>query len=130
MWKNSLGGWDYWLFDNNAEINYTAKHNTNYNVYVENIETTNLRSKFVSADQVKTITVGDSVSVDSLVGLKGIESSAQVFMLYDQSKLATTPELAWIGVNVVPKGFKHTSFANYVDIEVTFELPDYYTTNN
>lgn len=130
MWKNSLGGWDYWLFDNNAEINYTAKHNTEYSVYIENIATANLKSKFVNAEQVKTITVGDSVTVSELYGISGIEKSPQVFMLYDATKLATNPELAWIGVNVVPKGFKHTSFANNIDVEITFELPDFYTIPN
>jgi hypothetical protein len=130
MWKNSLGGWDYWLFDNNTEENYLAKHNTDYSLYVENIETTNVKSKFVIADQVKTITCGDSVSISSIKGIAGIEKSPQVFMLHDATKLTTNPSLAWIGVNVAPKGFKYSPLADRVDVEVTFELPNFYTIPN
>jgi len=130
MWKNAYGGWSYWLFDNNTEESYIAKHNTEYSVYVENIETANIKNKFVSTDQVKTITCGDSVRVSDLYGLAGIEKSPQVFMLYDATKLATNPTLAWIGVNVLPKGFKYSPLADRVDVEVAFELPSYYTIPN
>ena len=130
MWKNGYGGWSYWLFDNNTEETFVAKHNTDYSIYIENIETANLKNKFVNVDQVKTITCGDNVRISDLYGLAGIEKSPQVFMLYDASKLATNPSLAWIGVNVLPKGFKYSPLAERVDVEVTFELPSYYTIPN
>lgn len=130
MWKNALGGWSYWLFDSNTEETFVAKHNTEYSVYVENIATANLKSKFVNADQVKTITCGDSVRVSDMYGLSGIEKSPQVFMLYDATKLSTNPTLAWLGVNVIPKGFKYSPLAERVDVEITFELPNYYTITN
>ena len=51
-------------------------------------------------------------------------------MLYKPELLATEPQRAWLGVTVAPKGFKYVQGVSNVDVELTFDLPDYYSVGN
>jgi hypothetical protein len=130
MWKNSLGGWDYWLFDNRSETSYKAKTGTNYNVYNQDIERETRRSMVVENRQMKTIVVGDSVTKEDIIGLVGIEKSSAVYMLYDATKLATDPELAWMMIDINPLGFKYVNQSNLIDVEVSFNVIEFYNVPN
>jgi hypothetical protein len=131
MWKNSVGGWDYWLFDKVNETNITAQQGERYDVYVEDLETAQFSNKIIKATGVKSITVGDVIDIEHMEGLSEIERSAAVFMLYDRRKLSTAnPELAWIGVQIAPKGIKYKSNSTNATVELTIILPEYYTTPN
>lgn len=130
MWKNSLGGWDYWLFDSQSETQIQAKQTGTFSVYNTDIATAVYRDRLLSASQSKRITVGTVVSKAQADALIEIERSPQVFMLYDITKLPNNPELAWIGVNIVPKGVKYINLAKEIEVEIQFELPEYYNTSN
>ncbi len=131
MWKNSLGGWDYWLFDKVNETGITGQQGERYEVYVEDLETSAYRSRIIQGSGTKTITVGDVIDSFNVDGLSEIERSPAVYMLWDRRKLDTAnPEQAWIGVQIAPKGLKYKSNADKTQVELTIVLPEYYTTPN
>lgn len=130
MWKNSLGGWDYWLFDKNNETSFESSQAGSYNVYVEDIEFSNLREKITEARQFKRVTMGDVVTKESLKGLQEIERSPQVYVLYNANKLSEYPEQAWMGVRLAPKGFKYNANQTGVEVEVTIIYPEFYSVSN
>jgi hypothetical protein len=130
MWKNILGGWDFWLFDKVNETNFTAKQTGTYTVNVDNIDRQTYREKIISANQSKKYLLGDTVKAEQVEALAQIELSPQVYMLWDSTKLTTDPVVAWLGVNVVPKGVKYTSREADIDFEVQIELPEQYNISN
>lgn len=130
MWKNSLGGWDFWLFDNKSENNIKTKSGAFYDIYNEDIEREVARTKVLENRQMKNIIVGDVVTQDDLIGLQGIEKSSAVFMLYDASKLTTDSEIAWMSVNVNPSGFKFFNVSDNIEVEVSFDIIEYYNVPN
>ena len=121
MWRNSLGGWDYWLFDVNSEISISSQQGTAYEVVNDDIETAFRRDAITSARQSKTITLFDMIDNYNMDGMRGIELSPQVFMLNNGK---------WLGVRVVPKGFKYRVESDKVEVEVTIALPEYYNVSN
>jgi hypothetical protein len=130
MWKNSIGGWDFWLFDKKTEIQVASKQNGSVLVETTDIATQAFREKLLSATQTKRYIVGDNVKDYSIKGLQGIESSPQVYMLVRSDLLTTEPARAWLGVTVAPKGFKYIKGVTNIDVELTFDLPDYYNVGN
>lgn len=130
MWKNSLGGWDFWLFDNRSENVIKTKAGATYDVYNEDIEREVTRAMVLENRQMKNIIVGDVVTQEDLIGLQGIEKSSAVFMLYDASKLATDSEIAWMMVNVNPSGFKYYNVSDNIEVEVNFDIIEYYNVPN
>ena len=66
MWKNSLGGWDFWLFDNKSENTIKTKAGELYDIYNEDIEREVARTKVLQNRQLKNVVVGD---VDKMVQL-------------------------------------------------------------
>ena len=131
MWKNSLGGWDFWLFDKVNETNISARQGDTFEQYIEDVEIANSREKIIQASGVKTLTVGDVVDVEFIQGLSEIERSPAVYILYNPSKLSgANPERAWLGVQLSPKGFKYRSNAQRANVEITIVFPDYYTGEN
>jgi len=130
MWKNSVGGWDFWLFDKKYEVSFNATQGSSYEVYSEDIATATMREKITEARQFKTITMGDVVEKKYLSGLIEIERSPQVYALYDSTMLPANPELAWIGVRVAPKGFKYKIDSNAIEVEVSIVYPELYSIPN
>jgi len=130
MWKNVLGGWDFWLFDKVNETSYVAKQNGTFVVDNEDIARGIYRERLLSANQVKRYLLGDVVSKEQADAIIQVEMSPQVFMLWDATKLATDPDLAWIGVTIAPKGVKYTSRQTDVELELQIELPEFYNVAN
>lgn len=127
MWKNSIGGWDYWLFDKVNERQYQSERGEKYEPYVQSIEYTTFRSRNIQAEAKNKIVVGDIVSTEVAEALSDIERSTAVFILHDARKLETTPEFAWMGVDIEPKGIAYKSNQQTVQVEFTLVLPEYYT---
>lgn len=130
MWKNSIGGWDYWLFDKKTEIQVAVKQNGS--VFVESVDlaTQSYREKLLSVTQTKRYIVGDNVQPYSIKGLQEIENSSQVYMLVNPNLISTQPNRAWLGITIAPKGFKYIVGTSNIDVELTFDLPDYYNVAN
>jgi hypothetical protein len=130
MWKNSLGGWDFWLFGKRHDVSYSASKGERYELDVLNIGTSTRRHNHIETFGKRKITVGDNVESHYIKGLADIERSTAVYMLYNSAMLQTNPALAWIGVQIEPKGFTYRVNAERADIEIVIELPEYYTTPN
>ena len=130
MWKNSLGGWDFWLFDNKSENTIKTKAGELYDIYNEDIEREVARTKVLQNRQMKNVVVGDVVTQEDLIGLQGIEKSSAVYMLYDESKLLNDPAIAWMSVNVNPSGFKYLNVSDNIEVEVSFDIIEYYNVPN
>ena len=130
MWKNSLGGWDFWLFDNVTEHETTSQQGATYENYIEDIENATHRTQFTEARQQNRITCFGTATQEQYEGLKTIERSPQVYMLRDASALTTNPLKAWTGVRIAPKGFKKVSATVNIEVELTIELPEPYNVPN
>lgn len=130
MWKNVLGGWDFWLFDKVNETNYKAKQTGTFIIENENIETGVYRERLLSSGLTKNYILGDTVKPSEADAIAQIEMSPQVYMLWNPSQLTVNPDLAWLGVNIVPKGVKYTSRESDVEIEIQIELPEFYNVAN
>lgn len=123
-WKNRLGGFDYWLFNGNQNVNISSKQTGVINQEPDDIAIQNYRSTFLQAEQVERITCGDNVLIEDLQGIKSIEASPAVYILTSQSPIT------WKRVRVVPKGFQYQTKGNRADITVEFEYPETYTLSN
>jgi hypothetical protein len=119
-----LGGFDYWLFNGNQNVNISSKQTGNINQEPDDIAIQNYRSTFLQAEQVERITCGDNVLIEDLQGIKSIEASPAVYVL-----LSLSP-ITWKRVRVVPKGFQYQTKGNRADITVEFEYPETYTVSN
>jgi hypothetical protein len=128
MWKNSLGGWDYWLFDKVNEVQYQSDRGEKYGPYVPYIDAATLRSSIIQASAKRKIIVGDVVTVQVAEALSDIERSTAVYILYDARNFeALTPEYAWMSVDVEPKGITYKSNQGTAQVEFTLVLPELYT---
>lgn len=131
MWKNSLGGWDYWLFSKSNEVNYSASTGDTFDVYIYDLEVQNASNKIIQASGRKAITVGDLIQQDMVEGFADLERSPAVFLLHDPRKLSgNRPQDAWMQVQIAPKGIKYKSQSSEVQIEITVVLPEYFTLPN
>lgn len=130
MWKNSLGGWDFWLFDNKSENVIKSKGGASYDVYNADIEREISRAMVLENQQMKSIIVGDVVTQEDLIGLQGIEKSSAVYMLYDVEKLATDSAIAWMMININPSGFKYFNVSDNIEVEINFNIIEYYNVPN
>lgn len=131
MWKNLLGGWDYWLFDKRYEVNFAAKQEGFVTVDPYDTELAQYREKITGSSMAKGYVLGDVVSQADAAVIAEIEASPQVYMLNDATRLTgSNPESAWLGVSVMPGGVKFNRDANPVEVELKIKLPDFYTTGN
>lgn len=130
MWKNQLGGWDYWLFDRIRENEVTAQQGPLVEKYVDYIDRHNIKQQIISAAQTLKMTLGDSVDKQTFEAISGIEGSPQVYMLVDPTMSAVPINLNWIGVRMATKGFKWVNAGSVYEIEISIVLPDNYEIPN
>lgn len=123
-WRNPLGGWDYWCFDANYEIEPIAKDNGSFISEPSDLETASYRKKTISTDSLDRITCGAYIDEDDWSGLKWIESSPCVQMLTDLDALK------WLEVSVGTGGMKRLKRGNNFEVRVTFDMPNYYSVPN
>ena len=121
-WRNHLGGWDYFLFQNRQEIETTAKQLADFTTEPIELSTAIGRESITVSQQTTRMTMGAIIGQKQLSGMKGIERSPCVMMLVDTNK--------WLRVRIVPKGFKIDTRAKNIPVEITIELPDTYSVAN
>lgn len=123
-WRNHLGAWDYFLFQNRQESDTQTKQIADYQTEPIELSDAVGRDAITSTQQGSRMTVGALVGLKQIEGIKGIERSPVVMMMTDKANNK------WVRVRIVPKGFKYDTRAKVVPIELTFELPDYYSIPN
>jgi hypothetical protein len=129
-WRNSKGGWSYWLFENKSEIEILSSQEASYQSEGDDLEVASRRTTYLQANQKKTISLGGVVDADDFEGIKTIYQSPNVLMLVDQTKLATETSRAWLAVRPIPKSLKHFSNAEKIEFEIEIEMPSLYTIQN
>lgn len=123
-WRNHLGAWDYFLFQNRQESDTQTKQIADYQTEPIELSDAVGRESITSTQQASRITVGALVGLKQIEGIKGIERSPVVLMCTDKVNNK------WLRVRIVPKGFKYDTRAKTIPVEITFELPDYYSVPN
>jgi len=121
-WRNHLGGWDYFLFQNRQEIETTSKQLADFTTEPIELSTAIGRESITVAQQTTRITMGAIIGQLQVSGIKGIERSPCVMMLVGENK--------WLRVRIVPKGFKIDTRAKNIPVEITIEIPDTYSVAN
>lgn len=123
-WRNSKGGWSYWLFTKFQEHNIGSKVSGVVGQEPDDLETAMHREITTSIRQSEKITVGGVVKIEDISGLRYLESSPRVQMLISQSPLT------WLTVQMAPKGIKYRTDGNNIDVEFDILLPETYTIPN
>ena len=123
-WRNHLGGWDYFLFQNRQEVETTAKQLGDFTTEPFDLATAIGRESITVSQQTTRITMGAFIGSKQISGIKGIERSPCVMMCTDRVNNK------WVRVRIVPKGFKMDTRAKSIPVEITIELPDTYSVAN
>jgi hypothetical protein len=129
-WRNSKGGWDYWLFGKYQEYSRETSRDGIIFSESDDIEIATRRSKATQMQSKKTFSVGAIVDRVDFEGIQKITSSPCIQMLFDRSKFISEPQRAWIDVLLVPRSLKWASVSPKVEVELVFELPNDYTIQN
>jgi len=123
-WRNTMGGWSYWLFSRTQEINIGAKINGTFGVEPDDLEDAMARELSTTTSQIEKMTLGGVVDVEDISGLKYLEGSPRVQMLVSQNPVK------WMTVNISPKGIKYSTPQPQVNVEFDILMPEYYTVPN
>jgi hypothetical protein len=120
-WRNSKGGFDYWLFKSNQTISYASKQEGDISREPDDLQDQNYRSLILIARQGKRITCGANVLKEDLEGIRGVEASTFVEMMVSASPVQ------WLRMKVVPKGFSYQTKGTTADVVVELEYPEPYS---
>jgi len=117
-WLNSLGGWDYFLFENKIYEGDKVDSQGQYETYFDSISAITDFQNYVGKRTTPVVRVGcDFVDENIAKGLRSLKSSPKVYW-YNQ-------ELSkWIGVLVDTGSFAYrTTRDNYSKVEFSVNLP-------
>lgn len=123
-WKNQLGGFDYWLFEMNQIRSGGAKHEGDFVNDSDDVADQIVRIQKINVSSGEKISCGANVSINDLLGIKGLEKSPNVYLLTSLSPIT------WIQMVVVPKGFTYQTKGTNVDVLIELEYPQEYTLAN
>jgi hypothetical protein len=120
-WLNTLGGWDYWLFEGKIYEGFKVENGNNYESYFDNISDTKDFENVTFKNVSPAVQVGsNTLTKNEAEGLKVLPTSPKIYWYNeDLSK--------WIGVRVEPGTFQVRSTKDdYFNIELTFVKPKYF----
>lgn len=114
-WLNTLGGREHWVFSYNQIHSIDTSVGATFEPYIQDLETERSNVFDLQRFEQPKLTLGASVDVEDIRGLKTILSSICVEVL--------TPE-SWVGVRPETGSFKiYESRGTTADIEFTIQLP-------
>ncbi|RCH53940.1 hypothetical protein DJ568_15485 [Mucilaginibacter hurinus] len=117
-WLNTLGGWDYWLFDSSQKVDIGISDVKTFDKYIEDYERADVLTETVSKTARTKITLGaNSVLISEIEALKGIMYSPKVLLLTGQGPVK------WMTVQVDSGSFDYETKHNVADIELSIMLP-------
>ena len=120
-WINTLGGWDYWLFEGKIYEGFKVENGNNYESYFDNISDTKDFENVTFKNVSPAVQVGsNTLTKNEAEGLKILPTSPKIYWYNeDLSK--------WIGVRVEPGTFNIRSTKDdYFNVELTFVKPKYF----
>ena len=120
-WLNTLGGWDYWLFEGKIYEALKVENGNNYESYFDEISSISDFENVTFKNVSPAVQVGSStVTKNEAEGLKILATSPKVYWYNEEIS-------KWIGVIVQPGTFNIRSTKDdYFSIELTFVKPKYF----
>ena len=117
-WINTLGGWDYWLFQGNIYETDRVETGGSYESYFDSIASASDFENWVSKQATPQVQVGcDVANEGDARGLRSLKSSPKVYWY-------NTAISKWIGVKVDPGSFAfRKNRSSYNRVELTINLP-------
>jgi hypothetical protein len=120
-WLNTLGGWDYWLFEGKIYEGFNVENGNNYESYFDNISDTKDFENVTFKNVSPAVQVGSStLTRNEAEGLKVLPTSPKIYWYNEELS-------KWIGVRVEPGTFQiRSTKEDYFNIELTFVKPKYF----
>jgi len=120
-WINTLGGWDYWLFEGKIYEGFKVENGNNYESYFDNISDTKDFENVTFKNVSPAVQVGsNTLTRNEAEGLKVLPTSPKIYWYNEEIS-------KWIGVRVEPGTFNIRSTKDdYFNIELTFVKPKYF----
>ena len=120
-WLNTLGGWDYWLFEGKIYEGFKVENGNNYESYFDNISDTKDFENVTFKNVSPAVQVGsNTLTKNEAEGLKVLPTSPKIYWYNEEFS-------KWIGVRVEPGTFNIRSTKDdYFNIELTFVKPKYF----
>lgn len=128
-WKNTLGGWDKWLFDCKQTYNLSVSTIGDFSPYFEDIESQNYTRELLKRDAVESLVLGaDNLLIEDIQGLKELFYSPKVYVLKSWD-MVTAP--VWTQVIPSDGSIKlYETNRTYQSLEFEIEFPAKYTLQN
>lgn len=126
-WLNTLGGFDYWLFNKFQEQNLKTSFESSFSSNVSDLETALGVANITGKSSGENIEVGSSIALEDIDGIKSLYESTSVFMLTNPTTW-TTDGCKWKRV-IVQTGSLMVFKTNksFYDIKLTLVLPERFT---
>jgi hypothetical protein len=120
-WINTLGGWDYWLFEHKIYEALKVENGDNYESYFDSISAISDYENVTFKNVTPAVQVGsDTLTKDEAEGLKVLPTSPKIYWYNENIS-------KWIGVIVEPGTFNiRSTKENYYNVELTFIKPKYF----
>lgn len=120
-WINTLGGWDYWLFENKIYEALNVENGNNYESYFDSISAISDFENVTFKNVSPAVQVGSStLTKNEAEGLKVLTTSPKIYWYNEEFE-------KWIGVIIQPGTFNIRSTKdNYFNVELTFVKPKYF----
>jgi hypothetical protein len=120
-WINTLGGWDYWLFEGKIYEGLKVENGNNYESYFDNISDISDFENVTFKNVTPVVQVGSStLTKNESEGLKILTTSPKIYWYNEELS-------KWIGVRVEPGTFNIRSTKDdYFNVELTFVKPKYF----
>lgn len=120
-WINTLGGWDYWLFENKIYEALNVENGNNYESYFDSISAISDFENVTFKNVSPAVQVGSStLTKNEAEGLKILTTSPKIYWYNEEFS-------KWIGVIVEPGTFNiRSTKENYFNVELTFVKPKYF----
>jgi len=116
-WKNSLGGWDRWVFSPKYYSGVEATPQGSRNIYNRDVEDAYSTGELIQKASRKPIKVYTRIEQDDVTGFISLFDSP-VVQIYDEqlSKYLT--------VELQTKGFQFNNYQSLIPIELVFTMPE------
>ena len=120
-WINTLGGWDYWLFEGKIYEGFKVDNGNNYESYFDSISEISDFENVTFKNVTPAVQVGsNTITRNEAEGLKVLPTSPKIYWYNEELS-------KWIGVRVEPGSFNiRSTKEDYFNVELTFVKPKFF----
>ena len=129
-WKNTLGGWDYWLFQYRQSYGLLTTSTGDFQRYYDDISSQDTVTDWIKKNGVETILLGsDDLSLQEVRGIQDIFYSPKVYLFNGYVGSPQVPQ--WKTVLIEPNSIElFESSRNVHELSFEIRLPELYTLSN